>query len=219
MSTLGFEEPVTLTAEGAGRITGLRNFRYGEVLLVREDAGHFYAEVWNSMGLGDCPQDAWEALDAQAIARDEDAVLALLNGPRYWLMDFIENVPPGNRRIGRFGDIDMTLVATLDLGTDMPEQNPYVERTVHRDTVWEWSPGRTVHELVDATGQTYVMQAYCLAVDPTLDEDALEGLADRLDLPDGWSFRSRKLDEVLRLRAPDAVATIIQDELQNTYMR
>jgi hypothetical protein len=74
-----------------------------------------------------------------------------------------------------------------------------------------------VHELIDTDGRVFVMQAYCVGVDPTQNEDNLAGLAERLDLPVGWTFRTRTLDETLRLRAPDGVATIVQDELQNTY--
>ncbi len=218
MTDLTIDAPVVLTAPGAARISGLRGLRYGEVLLVHENDGNFSADVWNSMGLNDCPQQAWDELDAEAIAREHDGLLALLNGPRHWLMDVIENVPRTDRRVERFGSLDMTLVASVDLGTELPALGPYTERTVLRDTVWEWSSGRTVHELRAPDGRVYVMQAYCLAVDPTLDESSLSGLAARLDLPAGWTLTSRTLDDVLRLRAPDGVAVVIQDELQNTYM-
>ncbi len=63
------------------------------------------------------------------------------------------------------------------------------------------------------------MQAYCLAVDPTLTTDDLAGLADRLDLPDGWSFSTRTLDAGLDMLSTDGVATVVQDELENTYQR
>lgn len=219
MGTLAFEDPRTLTDADAVRIVGLRGLRYGEVLLVRRRAERFEAEVWNSMGLGECPQDAWDALDPAAIASEKDALLAMLNGPRHWLMDVIENVPRPDRRLDRFGDIDMSLVATVDLGSDIPTAEPYTERSVARDTIWEWSPGRTVHELVRPDGAVFTMQAYCLAVDDTLGEDALDGIGSRLNPPAGWTYRSRRLEEPLALRAPDGVATVIQDELQNTYMR
>lgn len=218
MGTLGFEDPVTLTVPGATRITGLRGLRYGEILLVREAHGTYHAEVWNSMGLGDCPQTEWDALDPVTIAAEHGALLAIANGPRHWLMDVIENVPRPDGRVERFGGIDMTLVAVVDLGTGIPTPAPFTERTVVRDTIWEWSVGRRVHELVAPDGSVFTMQAYCLAVKPELDEDGLEGLGPSVGLPDGWAYRSRVLDSTLQLRAPDGVATIIQDALQNTYM-
>jgi hypothetical protein len=61
------------------------------------------------------------------------------------------------------------------------------------------------------------MQAFCIGVDPTLTEADLPALGDRLDLPPGWSFRTRVLDEELVVDTTATVATVLQDELQNTY--
>ena len=83
--------------------------------------------------------------------------------------------------------------------------------------MWEWSAGRTVHELVTATGDAYVMQAYCLAVEPELTEPDLIDIATRLTLPRGWTYRSRQLDEPLRVSSRDGVGTVVQDDLQDTY--
>jgi hypothetical protein len=46
--------------------------------------------VYNSFPLNDCPAELWSALDAQAIAAENGEAAALLNGPRYWLMNSIE---------------------------------------------------------------------------------------------------------------------------------
>ena len=54
-----------------------------------------------------------------------------------------------------------------------------------------------MHELVDPDGVAYVMQAYCIGVDPTLTEESLAALGERLALPEGWAYRSRVLDEEL----------------------
>ena len=61
------------------------------------------------------------------------------------------------------------------------------------------------------------MQAYCVGVDATLNESNLAGLADRLDLPEGWSFRTRILAEELVVDTSATIATVIQDELENSY--
>jgi hypothetical protein len=47
------------------------------------------ATVYNTFPLNDCPAELWEKLDAKAIATENGAVAALLNGPRYWLMSGI----------------------------------------------------------------------------------------------------------------------------------
>ena len=219
MAELRVATPTADTADGAVRIEGLRNARYGEVFLVRTRADHVIAEVWNTLGLNDCPQDDWDALDTAQLADANDALAAILNGPRHWLLDVIENVPPAERRTATFGSIDMFLAAAIDLGTELPRPTPYTERRIERNTVWEWSAGRDVHELVNPAGDVYVMQAYCLAVDPTLTESALFDIGDRISPPEGWTYRSRRIDDVLRVSAHDGIGLIIQDDFQNTYHR
>ncbi|HZJ25741.1 MAG TPA: hypothetical protein VFF40_01790 [Acidimicrobiia bacterium] len=66
-------------------------------------------------------------------------------------------------------------------------------------------------------GRVFVMQSYSLELDPTLTVADLAGLGDRLALPDGWSFSARTLDEDLIVTDIDGVATVIQDDLHNTY--
>jgi hypothetical protein len=61
------------------------------------------------------------------------------------------------------------------------------------------------------------MQAYCVGVDPALTESGLAGLGERLDQPMGWTFQTRILDEELIVDTSETVATVLQDELENTY--
>jgi hypothetical protein len=65
--------------------------RYGEVLLVRVAKFGPEATVYNTFPLNDCPAELWDRLDAKAIAAENGAVTALLNGPRHWLMSGIGN--------------------------------------------------------------------------------------------------------------------------------
>lgn len=201
--------------------TGLRDVRYGEVLVLRStDAGTFQADVFNTLGLNDCPQAAWDALDPGAIAAERGALGVVLNGPRHWALDTIVSLnPPAERTFDRFGDIDMFLAATVDLGPDLPDGETYVERRVARETVFRFRAGRPVHELRAPDGTAYVLQAYSLFVDPTQVLADLPALGERLALPDGWTFAVRTLDRDLDLLSTDGVATIVQDELQNTYQR
>jgi hypothetical protein len=61
------------------------------------------------------------------------------------------------------------------------------------------------------------MQAYCTGVDATLDENSLADLGERLALPTGWRFQTRVLQEDLIVDTSQSVATVLQDELENTY--
>jgi len=74
-----------------------------------------------------------------------------------------------------------------------------------------------VYELLNPEGKAYVMQAYCLGVDAGMTQDSLASLGERLSMPEGWSYRSRILDEELLVDTTGNMATVIQDEFENTY--
>jgi hypothetical protein len=66
-------------------------------------------------------------------------------------------------------------------------------------------------------GAIYVLQAHCVGVDESLTQSNLSTLDERLSLPVGWSLRTRVLDEELVEDTSENVATVLLDELQNTY--
>lgn len=198
-------------------ITDQRGVRYGEVLAVHARGDRLEAEVWGTQLLNDCPPELWDALDPSAIAQELGAVFVKLNGPRHWMLDGLgTKVAPVEPVLRSFGGLSTRRIAVVDLGRD-PEQRPYVERHVDRGAVFFFDAGRPVHELVDPTGTAYVMQAYCVGVDPTLSEEDLPQLGERLDLPAGWTYRTRVLDDELVVDTTETVATVLQDELENTY--
>lgn len=196
-------------------VSGLRGARYGEVLLAYEGSDP-RIEVYNSFTLNDCPDDLWQRLDTDQIAQQYGAALAVLNGPRYWLMDGIGKIDPIEPIVRDFGAISMRRVATLEMDGSMGPA-PYRERRVNRGAVWYFDAGSQVHELHSLEGRTYVMQAYCVGVDPSLTETSLDDLGARLQLPDGWRYASRRLDGELVVDTTETVATVVQDELRNTY--
>jgi hypothetical protein len=120
-------------------ITGLSGKRYGEVLLVTPGEAGPQASVYNSYPLNDCPAELWSALDANAIAAENGAATALLNGPRYWLMNEIEKMTQGPRIVKNFGGIDMLLQAQVLLSAMNPA--PYTANQVHRHTVFTFDAG------------------------------------------------------------------------------
>lgn len=196
---------------------GLRNVRYCEVLLLRNDGTAYSAEVWNTLGMNDCPQADWDALDATAIATERKATAAILNGPRYWVLDAITSDIRDTAPETTFGDLGMFQAAVIDFGEELPSQTPYTERSIVRETVFRFGAGSEVYELVAADGATYIMQSYSQIKDPTLTIDDLPSLGERLELPEGWAFRVRTLTDELEVLSSEGVATVIQDELQNTY--
>jgi hypothetical protein len=217
-ATPGADPVGTLTNDqGWPRVEGLRGERYCEVLLARIVDGRLNAEVWNTYGLNECPDAAWKALDATAIKAERGVVAALLNGPRFWLMDAIEKKAVGERETTTFGALEMFRAATVDLGPIPPNQAPYAEHRVARETVFEFAKGAEIFELVAADGKVYVMQSYSQQNDASLTEADLPDLGSRLTLPAGWTFRARPTDSTLRVLSPGGDAVVIQDDLSNTY--
>lgn len=199
----------------------LHGARYGEVLLVTGRLNRIEATVYNTLGLNECPDDVRWTLDPEAIKKTYRTRAVILNGPRYFLMDKISIADPGEE-IFDFGGLQMRRLATvpLPLGSLLGglRRHPYTEQPVRRTTVYGWGQGREVYELIAPDGATYVMQSYSLAVDPTLSEAELRSLGARLQLPQGWRYRVRRLEEEWTLSV-DGEARVVQDELENSYQR
>nr|WP_264894400.1 hypothetical protein [Mycobacterium kiyosense] len=189
--------------------------RYGEVLLVTPGEAGPQATVYNSFGLNDCPAELWSALDGHAIATENGAATALLNGPRYWLMNRIEKAQQGMQMTKTFGGIDMLLQATVLLSSMNP--TPYTVNQVSRHTVFVFDAGEEIYELQDPHGRQWVMQTWSQVVDPNLSRADLPKLGERLNLPAGWSYRARTLDTELRIDTTTQAAQVLQDELTNSY--
>jgi hypothetical protein len=197
------------------QVTDLSGKRYGEVLLITPGEAGPQAAVYNSFPLNDCPAELWSALDAQAIATENGAATALLNGPRYWLMNTIEKQPQGPQITKTFGGIEMIQQATVLLSSMNPA--PYTVNQVSRHTVFVFNAGEQIYELVDPEGKRWVMQTWSQVADPNLTRADLPGLASRLKLPDGWSYQPRVLTDELRVDTTTRPAHVTQDDLTNSY--
>jgi hypothetical protein len=198
-------------------ISDMRGVRYGEVIAVFLRESVFEAEVYGTQMLNDCPQELWESLDAGTIATELGAVAVKLNGPRHWMIDGLgQKVAPTEPVIRDFNGLTMRRIALIALG-GAPTTSPYTEVHVNRGAVFFFDAGSPVYELVDPGGLAYVLQAYCIGVDPTITQDSLETMGDRLALPPGWTYRSRVLEEELVVDTTSTIATVLQDELENSY--
>ncbi len=197
----------------------IRGMRYCEILLVTPGDPLVHVDVYNTFGLNDCPQDAWSQVDATQVAADAGVALAILNGPRYWMMDAFENsslLDPTPRTLGGLqmrhgGSIDLPLAAVSGLG-----KAPYTGTTVQRDTTVRFDAGKSVYELVGPDGKVYDMQSYSVQKVAQTQAD-LATLGARLTLPQGWTYRTRTLADPLRITATGGQATILQDDFANSY--
>lgn len=194
-----------------------RDSRYCELLLAYPSATAIRVEVWGTQGLNDCPMAEWDAIDSAEVRATTGAAVVIRNGPRYWLPDRTTAELPA-RAPAYFGTLLLQQLASIELPPGMMSSAPYTERTILRNARFEIDAGREVYELLAPDGSIYVMQAYAQIVDPALGASDLPGLGARLALPDGWSYRARTLDATLVVDTP-GMATVIQDELQNSYSR
>jgi hypothetical protein len=204
--------PAHAAPESTANLSGKR---YGEVLLVTPGEAGPQATVYNSFPLNDCPAELWSALDANVIATENGAATALLNGPRYWLMNSIEKASQAPRMVKNFGGIDMLLQATVLLSAMDPA--PYSANQVHRHTVFTYDADEEIYELQDPALRRWVMQTWSQIVDPNLSRADLPGLGDRLELPKGWTYESRKLTSPLTIDTTTHAAQVLQDDLKNSY--
>jgi hypothetical protein len=196
----------------------VRGNRYCEILVGKLAGSDVDIEVYNTYGLGDCPEEAWSAIDPAQVKASQMADVVILNGPRYWLMDSFEDTKTVDPTPVTFGDLEMRWSGTIDAPAAQVAggQKPYTPLSVARTTTWVYDAGAPVYELVDPAGRIFDMQSY--SVQSTAQTEAsLAGLGQVLQLPSGWSFRTRTLDATLTVTAVDGLATVVQDELANTY--
>ncbi|MGH7178399.1 MAG: hypothetical protein ACREJC_13555 [Tepidisphaeraceae bacterium] len=200
-----------------GRSTHLRNVRCCEIFVVKRSWFTVTADVYNTVGLNDCPHELWKSIDAPALARELHAQQVIENGPRHFMMD--HNAVAEMGPVVTFHGLPMRRVAVLHpTARNVHERRPYFENAVKRQTEYVFLAGKPVYELTSPDGRTYIMQSYAQIVDENLTEASLSGLGGRLHLPPGWKYRARTLDADLTVRS-NGTAYVIQDELQNTYQR
>jgi hypothetical protein len=210
------EAPETSTTNPAA--ANMHGKRYCEILLLDLKDDGIYAEVFNTYPLNDCPDDQWKAIDTAAVAATEGVVFASANGPRYWAMDSVVKSDMADVFSKTFGEVEMNRYASVYVGTSPADLLlPYSPHAVNRKAAFTFNAGTTVYMLHDAEGKTYVMQSWSQQVDPALAEDDLLTLAERLQLPEGWTYDYKTLTEdfVVETRAEDA--QVLGDDLRNSY--
>lgn len=208
------DEPTTATQDGPFYL-----LRYCEVLIASLNSGQIQADVYATIGCNTCPQEDWEALDFDSIASEYNALMAIENGPRYWVLDSIDGSenPSGPMCGTTFGNLDMTLQASVVVPAGGGGNSAYTPTTVDRTTTFFYNEGREVYQLKSATDSCYIMQSYTELIDNTLEISALSGLGQQLNLPSGWEFTSQKIDSDLQVSTINGQATVVTDELRNTY--
>jgi hypothetical protein len=191
-------------------IDSARNMRFCEFIVIDGE----YGDIYNTSGLNECPEDIWTALDTKAMAEEMDVDAIQLNGPHFWAMDS-QTVGFGDTR--DFGGIEARWGARVPAAglSAAGGATPYTEFKTCKSQKMVYDAGQKVWEMLDADGNIYVLQAH--EAEFTLDD--LDTLGQKMKaLPEGWSWRTRVLDDqlVLDLKAADCNMGI-GDEFHQYY--
>ena len=197
----------------------LYNQRYCEVLVTKfEIRERFSLDVYNTVGCSTCPEDDWNALNSNDLKKEFKSPYVRLNGPRHWVLDSIYSSTINANCDTAFGNLDMSLVANIPIAlTDISTEIAYQVNIVERNTEWHYFKGTQVYILQDPTEKCFIMQSYSQKIDPLLTIEELENLGNRLNLPEGWSYKTVFLQNDFVLESQDGFAELVTDELENAY--
>jgi hypothetical protein len=123
-----------------------------------------------------------------------------------------------NTDIVNFDGIEMRKagIVTISFMDILGKRAAYKERHVNRNSIWKFEKNKFIYELISPENKIYVMQSYTTEVSPLNIKD-LVTLSVKLKLPTGWKYQAILLKEPLELPIPNHQATVIQDDLHNSY--
>ena len=202
----------------------LRGKPHAEVVIIKLDTEGLGAVgiCYNTLSLPDPLSDEqFRALNPDALKAEFGGDGIWLNGPRRAQMDEASAEILDDGRVTSLGGIQMQTVAKVripDVRMFAGKRPAYTETEVERSTTWIFHAGQPVHELVAPNGSVYAMQSASLLRDPDL-AGQLPNLGERLQMPDGWTYRVRTPDRDLVVQARDGVAHVVLDEFENNYQR
>jgi hypothetical protein len=202
----------------ATEITHLRDSRYCEILI--GDGSVFkeiYLDVYNSIGLNDCPDEIWSNLSEKKIKKEFKSRFVKLNGPRFWVMDSMDSTLINTDNVDFYGiEMRKAGIVTITFKDIFGKRPSYKERHVNRNTVWKFDKNQYIFKLISPENKFYIMQSYTTEV-LSLNIKDLVTLSEKLKLPKGWKYQATRLQESLAIPIPNHQATVIQDDLHNSY--
>ena len=203
--------------------TDMRDERYCEILFMHAAGPLATGCVYTTYGLNKCPPAKWEALDPKQLVRKYQVDQAIMNGPRFWVMDTFTIDTQGSPT--SIDGLEMKPGASIDMppGAMLAShvQRPYMETAVVRNTIFTYAANKPVYKLVNKTvspERRYIMQSYSRTVDRTLTMSQLATLGSKLHVPRGWSYIVETPTSEIVLKS-GGTAYVMQDSVQNTYQR
>ena len=191
-------------------LSNTRNMRFCEVLMVKDG----FVDIYNTSGLDECPEDAWNAIDPAAMAKEMGVESFQKNGPHFWVMD--------SQTIG-FGETKTFNGIEARWGARIPASalggsegsTPYKPFKTCKTQRMVYDSGQKVWEMLDDNGQVWILQAH----EAQFTIGDLDKLGSQMQsLPEGWSWRTRTLDKQLVLDLKESECNMgIGDEFHQYY--
>ncbi len=163
--------------------------------------------------------EAYKQIDPERLAKELEVDMCAVNSGRFWMMDEYE-LTAGD--IMNFHGVEMRWAGDMT-GAEMIAQfkSAYSPSLIYRNTDWVWHAGKPAYLLREPDGAAvWVLQEFTQEVDPSLEADNLDRLGGMYkNLPEGWTFETKILDEELSLNTARAGgwAAIVRDEFGCTY--
>ena len=206
--------------EATAYVEKARGYAEGEIFLLKGEAGHLEALVFNTTGLNQCPPEQFDAINVDTLANETESDLVWKNPRRFWMMDHLTIALVGKPR--EFQGLPFNFVAKMQMPANFtPEAGgqaalAYRPGQIQRVSTYEFLAGSPVFLLHSPEGVTYVMQTYTNHKAANLTEAELPQLGERLTMADGWEFKTKTLDRDLVLDT-NGLAHIVADDLENMY--
>jgi hypothetical protein len=188
-------------------------------------SGNLKANVYNTTfrsgytGKDSAPQAWAESINMEDLKKEYHALGASMNGPKQWMLDWID-IPVGTDRT--FNGLTMPWCAELSLTKTQAKEMgkfSYGPTTIARKSAFGYNKGTTVFLIDDADGTTWIMKGFELGLKPdhTFDQFSSNPSSYFKKLPAGLKFRTKVLDQDLKLVPETGIATIMPDEMFNVY--
>ncbi len=209
------------------KLDNLRDYRYEEIDLFAKDPLKkvVYVATYNTTGQNagedtrdSAPKAIAQSVDPKRVAKQFQALSAAISPPRYWTLDWLSD------RVGEvrnFGGLDAAWMGNSLPPRVAPSNSSsglaYRAVPVARTAVEGFKKGSQVYLLDDPKARTWIMVAYTDKDSPGLTIEKLDSLGDVLKLPQGWKFRTAKLDRELVLEPKAGFTPVTQDDLGDIY--
>ena len=171
----------------AGReihLPDVRGYRFCEVGLISGTSqDNAIANIWNTTGVWDPTDEQFDALDADAIARENGALRAWLNPVRCWMFDRLDVWEAGDDK--SFGGITGTWMGVADAATMIQAtvRGSYHSGYMYRKNTCTYGQGSQVYLLDAPDGEAFIMQSSAGHREAVLSEDDLAHLGQPAPLP------------------------------------